>query len=439
MFDVELQIDQARAVMREYVQLRAELDELQARAHDQLGKAVLAYEVLDKLPERQRPDRYRATVLGAHLFGEDLVGELAMANRCSEGTARMLADQVSQLMHKLPDCWRRVGDETVCAPIWQARQVLEACAGLDEKQCQQVDAAVAPGLGVLPARRLSKLIRAEVMLADPKGARAEAKGAERFARTWGDQDDPATGWVQAKTDRADAIFLDATIQLVADALEAQGDTRDPDQRRAAALGVLANPAAAVQLIGLCTTRGMPNPPTCQEDADALVEQARRMTPLERRTRLHVHVWAGHLGDPDAVARVEGVGPVLLDQVKTFTAGSKVTVAKTVHVGPGSVGVDAYEIPDRIRAEVIARDRHPLAPWSSIEARDQDLDHIDPYREGVPDQTRPDNLAPVSRGFHRWKTHAGWRLILIRPGKVLWVSGAGQAATVDNTGTHPLRI
>jgi len=252
MFDVELQIDQARAVMREYVQLRAELDELQARAHDQLGKAVLAYESLDALPEHQRPDAYRATVLGAHLFGEDLVGELAMANRCSEGTARMLADQVSQLMHKLPDCWRRVGDETVCAPIWQARQVLDACAGLDEDQHRRVDAAVAPGLGALPARRLSTLVAAQVMLADPHGARIKARGAQRFARTWGDRSDPASGWVQAKTDRADAIFFDAALQQVADALEARGDQPDPDRRRAAAIGVLANPAAAVQLIGMCT-------------------------------------------------------------------------------------------------------------------------------------------------------------------------------------------
>ena len=164
-----------------------------------------------------------------------------------------------------------------------------------------------------------------------------------------------------------------------------------------------------------------------------------MTPLERRTRLHVHVWADGLDDPDQVARIEGVGPVLLDQVKAFTAGSTVTVAKTVHVGPGSVGVDAYEIPDRIRAEVLARDRCALAPWCPTEARDQDLDHIDPYRHGVPNQTRADNLAPLPRGYHRWKTHAGWRLIPIRPGKVLWISGAGQAATVDNTGTHPLRI
>jgi len=89
--------------------------------------------------------------------------------------------------------------------------------------------------------------------------------------------------------------------------------------------------------------------------------------------------------------------------------------------------------------VIARDRYVLAPWSSIEARRQDLDHIVPYQPGAPNQTRADNLAPQSRGFHRWKTHAGWRVVPVRDGTLAWITGAGQVALVDNTGTHQMRI
>jgi len=439
MFDSEAQIQDARALMREYVQLRAELDELEALANDALGKAILAYECLEELPEQQRPDRYRASRVGKHWFGEDLIGELALANRTSEGAARILVDHVATLMHELPDCWSKVTDETVRAPLWQARKVVQECATLTKEQNRQVDSGVSRGLGTLAPGRLFRLVSAQVKRADPEGTRLRAKCSERFARTGGDSVDPLTGWVFAKTDRADAIFFDATLQLIADALAAQGDQRTLDERRSAAVGVLANPAAAVQLIGVHTTRGMIDPPTSDAEADEIVESAKQSTPLKHHTQLYVHVYADTLDNPDEVARIEGVGPVLMDQVKQLTAGSRVRVTKTVHVGAGSVGVDSYEIPDRIREQVIARDRYVLAPWSSTEARRQDLDHIVPYQPGIPNQTRADNLAPQSRGFHRWKTHAGWRIISDRPGAVTWISGAGQVALVDNTGTHPLRI
>ena len=184
---------------------------------------------------------------------------------------------------------------------------------------------------------------------------------------------------------------------------------------------------------------MINPPTSDAEADEIVEAAKQSTPLKHHTQLYVHVYAETLDDPDEVARIEGVGPVLIDQVKQLTAGSSVKVTKTVHVGAGSIGVDAYEIPDRIREQVLARDRYVLAPWSSTEAGRQDLDHIVPYQLGIPNQTRADNLAPQSRGFHRWKTHADWRIVPDRPGAVTWISGAGQVAQVDNTGTYPVHL
>ena len=104
MFDSEVQIQDARTLMREYTHLRAELDELEAMANDALGKAILAYECLDEIPEQQRPDRYRASRVGKHWFGEDLIGKLALANRTSEGAARILVSDVAELMHELPDC-----------------------------------------------------------------------------------------------------------------------------------------------------------------------------------------------------------------------------------------------------------------------------------------------------------------------------------------------
>ncbi|MCL1840909.1 MAG: hypothetical protein FWF75_04040 [Propionibacteriaceae bacterium] len=70
MFDTVEMLEDARQIMREYVWLRAEIDEMEARANDLLGKAVLAYECLDDLPEHQRPDRYRVTRLGGASSGK---------------------------------------------------------------------------------------------------------------------------------------------------------------------------------------------------------------------------------------------------------------------------------------------------------------------------------------------------------------------------------
>ena len=45
-------------------------------------------------------------------------------------------------------------------------------------------------------------------------------------------------------------------------------------------------------------------------------------------------------------------------------------------------MDSYEIPNRIRQQVILRDGFEVFPFSSRPARGQDLDHTSPYRRGA---------------------------------------------------------
>ena len=98
-------------------------------------------------------------------------------------------------------------------------------------------------------------------------------------------------------------------------------------------------------------------------------------------------------------------------------------------------VDAYEIPKRIREEVIIRDRVEIFPFSSREARRQDLDHTTPFERGAPKQTRASNLGPLSRRAHRAKTHhPGWELIQTRPGVFWWRTGMNQIFRVGPNGT-----
>jgi len=156
-----------------------------------------------------------------------------------------------------------------------------------------------------------------------------------------------------------------------------------------------------------------------------------------QVRLVVHTWGEEDPDEPVVSHVEGHGPVFTAQLADLLKGAQVKAARAVHIGGAGIGVDSYEIPDRIRREVVWRDRYDRFPWSSIEAGHLDLDHTEPYRPGGTGQTRPGNLAPLSRRAHRVKTVAGWQLEQPHPGRVIWTTGAGQIVEVDNTGTHRL--
>jgi hypothetical protein len=287
------------------------------------------------------------------------------------------------------------------------------------------------------SRRLNSVVAAAIRVVDPDYARRIAKRAERGVRTGGDEFDPLTGWVSARLDRADAIYLDATVQYLADILATQGDVGTVDERRAKGLGILANPAQAIQMVGVHTTRGMNPIPVTVADKQVFVEVAKTLAPVfTPRTQVYVHLCADTLGDPEAVARIEKIGPVLAEQISKITQASRVRVTPVLHMNDTTIAVDAYEIPTQIREQVLLRQPHDCFPWSPTESRHLDLDHTIPYQPGVLGQTNPANLSPLSRKAHRAKTHAGWTLTQPSPGVYNWLSPAGQEAQVDQTGTHP---
>jgi hypothetical protein len=101
----------------------------------------------------------------------------------------------------------------------------------------------------------------------------------------------------------------------------------------------------------------------------------------------------------------------------------------------------------IRDILLLRRRHPQT-WAEVTAgrarlhharrvAADSLDHTVEYRPGVPGQTRPSNLGPLSRRVHRAKTHAGWQLKQVEPGVFHWTSARGQTYEVGPNGTRPL--
>ena len=427
----------ATTAMRSYVAQMRAIEQMEAEAACLLAVVVRAYHWPENQDLPSRCDGYGVEMIDDQPYGEDLSAELAVAGRSSVGAARFLVGDVARLGERLPGCWEAVTSGR--AQLWQARRVAQACEQMSVSACQIIDDMVAPCLGAVGIGRLTRVIAAAVAAADPDRVRRVAEmGSSRWVRTGGDGVDPLSGWVSARVERADAVFLDATIQLIADVLAHQGDDADQDRRRARALGLLANPAAVVQLIGVHTTRDV-DPGSADDDGkQALVAQAATLVPSFRpRAQLYVHIVSDGVLDPDGLARVEGIGPVLLDQVASLTRGCSVSLTPVVQLGASAM-VDAYEIPHRIREHVILGNPYDVFPWSSIESRHVDLDHTRAFQPGRLAQTATDNLGPLSRRAHRVKTHAGWSLEQPAPGVFIWHTPAGQAVRVDHRGSYRLR-
>jgi hypothetical protein len=126
-------------------------------------------------------------------------------------------------------------------------------------------------------------------------------------------------------------------------------------------------------------------------------------------------------------------------------GTDITVTPVVDLTQ-RYAVNAYEVPDRLRAQVDERDDGCRFPWCGRAGR-YDLDHIEPYQWADPDrhdrpgepppaQTSTENLARLCRFHHRVKTHTEWAYRRDPSGTLTWTSPLGRTYTVDETGTYP---
>ena len=242
---------------------------LEGEAAKLMAQMIQAYRWPENLPQPTDPDEYGATEIGGQYYGQDVSLELACALGTSETSARHQIADMAVLVEHLPDCWAEVISGR--APLWRGLKTASACDGLDERWFQIVDAHVCQSLGGVGPGRFFTALEAVLKWVDPDGARRRAKAAPRCVHTGGDRHDPLTGWLSARLDRVDVIYLEAIIQLIADTLKAKGDTGSMDKLRAKALGLLSTPAAVVELIGLPTMRGLLQPPETDADKRALIE------------------------------------------------------------------------------------------------------------------------------------------------------------------------
>jgi hypothetical protein len=357
-----------------------------------------------------------------------------------------------------------------------------------------VDAAVARAITSLPWGRFETLLRAKIIEADPRAAEEQAKiwEAERFVRARR-TDQAGLKLLIAKANAGDVIWFLATINRIAEILRLQGDLDSTDVRRSKAIGILAQPAVALQLLWEFRNEqhsaGEPqqadepihnepkapydtSTPTPDDDllnaaADEQPDRAERkpigsagrgliiqpsgvdVRKLRPQVMLHIHLSeealiAYHDGKPRfgwRVARFEGVGAITLGQIRRFLGDTGCDIKVQPVIDPqDSPPVDSYEIPRRIREAMFLRMPASCFPYAAGAGRIE-LDHTKPYippaRGGPPGQTGVHGLGPLIRFEHRVKTHGRWRVRQPEPGVWIWRSPHSAYYLVTNAGTHTL--
>ncbi|TCC25045.1 HNH endonuclease signature motif containing protein [Kribbella speibonae] len=165
----------------------------------------------------------------------------------SSGAAAALIGEALALRHRLPRIWAAVLAGN--AVPWRARKVAHACLGLSQEAAAIVDRRVVGIVNTVTPGALDRIVKAAVWEADPEAAKAQAEAAARTRGVFvAPSDDHGTKRIWVRAAAGDVIRFDATIGDLARALKTLGDPDDLNQRRAKALGWIADPTAAHHLL-----------------------------------------------------------------------------------------------------------------------------------------------------------------------------------------------
>jgi hypothetical protein len=291
----------------------------------------------------------------------------------SDGSASRLIADALDLRHRLRSIWATALAGQV--PAHQARHIAAATRHLTAAQAGWVDTQLAPSVGKLSWGRLHTLLEATIIEADPLGAEQQAALAaqERFVRL-GRSSDHGLKMIIARATAGDAIWFKATIDRIADILAWQGDNDPVDVRRSKAIGILAQPAQALQLLcqhqdddwdGPAEPSDPAEEPACEETEVSFDEAAHRSLQISPppfhpdrarpRAIVYVHLSEEALSGGLGVARVEDVGPVLLNRLHALLGDHcTINLKPVIDLPAGHTPVDSYEIPARLREQLQLR-------------------------------------------------------------------------------------
>jgi hypothetical protein len=433
---------------------------------------------------------------GTPAVSEYCVAELGALQGTGMAAARVLIADALDLRYRLPRLWARVLTGGVRA--WQARKIAEQTRVLSWEACADVDHALSDLVGMMPWPRFAKILSATILEADPALAAQRAERARAAQDVFSFDSEDGLKTIVAKATAGDAIWFLATVNRIAEILAARGDTDPIGVRRSRAVGILARPAEALQLLiehqhdpaskpgsnsgSTEEPAAEPEPSTYEEEPAAEPEPSSpepawesepssaepdptdgseadvepdhhqslslRVPPgfnakaARPRVVLHFHLSEAALSAGHALVRPEDGGPLTLDQLVEFLGSTGCQVRIQPVLDPTEIApVDGYEIPARLRAAVRVRQVADVFPFGTCLSPHMDIDHTERYVPmdygGPPGQTRLGNLGPFGRPGHRAVTHGGWQKHQPEPGYFVHHSPCGYVYIVTNQGTLAL--
>ncbi|MCF6379069.1 HNH endonuclease [Nocardioides KLBMP 9356] len=406
---------------------------------------------------------------GCPLVAEFCVAELGTVLGISTTAAKKLIGHALELRHRLPRLWTQVQSGVV--PAWRARLVAETTIHttptLTPEAAAHVDGQVAAVAGRIGAVQLERLVAETIKRFDLATPDAAADPEDGYLHvdprhvTLHDDDVHFAGTMrwEAELGIADSLDLDRAVAHGAELRKAMGSTASLDVRRAEALGDLARTQTALDLAFARSGGGFEarSARTSTTDMDGRVAGEERAgvsrpdLPAARQVVLHVHFDAVVVGEQTVfgpTGRLEERHKLLLlDQLTSWCGDSRTTITvKPVTDLNANLTAPGYDIPDRIREQVILRDQTCVFPWCTRPARRCDIDHVIAYDHDAEAEGRPQpgptatwNLAPLCRHHHRLKTHTAWRYDMTANGVFEWTSPHGHRYRRDHTGTTPIEL
>ena len=318
---------------------------------------------------------------GAPLVDEFAPASLAAALGISLAAGKQLMADALELIYRLPRLWALVVAGRV--PVWRARAISRETHDLDTDAVAYADRLITVVPDKVDQVDASRLIHEARLYFDPDRAVADEEHELSRRGVWiKHRGNPATTEVFMTLETPDALLLDRPSAASRPTSGVLGDTEDLDHRRARAVGILADPQYALDLMSghdAAPTRGQ---------TGAL--------------DLYLHLNPADLTGDGTGA---GAGAVSIEKLGTITAqlltewlarhcgvGGKINLRPVLDLTDETKAVDQHDPPDAMREHVILRDAHCVFPGCRRDSRSCDLDHITPYvpldEGGPPGQTRP---------------------------------------------------
>ncbi len=281
--------------------------------------------------------------------------------------AQTLMGDAVEINYRLPRLWSLVLAGRV--PVHLARQVAQHTRPLAHDAARWADRLVCADPAHLDRVRVAALVREARLFHEPDlvvGEEEDDLTSRRVDLFPGHT--PATTEVVMKLDTRDADAFDRAVSQTAAALKELGDADPLGVRRARAVGVLADPQRALDL--LTSTRAQGTDPGQPVGQQALKPEA----------VLWLHVTEATLRDLDTHAGAVDAGPLgclSTDLVQTWLTGSTVVVRPVLDLARDDA-VDAHDPPPWMADPVRLRDPCCVFPGCRRRSRGCDLDHIVAY-------------------------------------------------------------